>query len=87
MISSLRKLATKEQESKGWETAVRIEKIIATVLNEAHKYASWRRRLSGPSRNRGFYGQGASFCRNRVCQRGGMSREHWTFRRYEGIKG
>jgi hypothetical protein len=36
VISSLRKLATKEQESKGWETAVRIEKIIATVLHEAH---------------------------------------------------
>ncbi len=29
--------ATKEQKRIGWEMAVRIEKIIATVLDEAHK--------------------------------------------------
>jgi hypothetical protein len=28
---------TKEQKREGWEMAVRIEKIIATVLDEAHK--------------------------------------------------
>ncbi len=32
-----RNRATEEQKRKGWEMAVRIEKIIATVLNEAHK--------------------------------------------------
>jgi hypothetical protein len=32
-----RKRATEEQKRKGWEMAVRIEKIIATVLHEAHE--------------------------------------------------
>ncbi len=32
-----RNRATEEQKRKGWEMAVRIEKIIATVLDEAHK--------------------------------------------------
>ncbi len=31
-----RNRATEEQKRKGWEMAVRIEKIIATVLHEAH---------------------------------------------------
>jgi len=31
-----RNRATEEQKRKGWEMAVRIEKIIATVLQEAH---------------------------------------------------
>jgi len=29
--------ATAEQDRRGWETAVRIEKIICTVLHEAHE--------------------------------------------------
>ncbi len=29
--------ATEEQQKVGWETAVRIEKILCTVLHEAHK--------------------------------------------------
>jgi hypothetical protein len=29
--------ATEEQKRKGWEMAVRIEKIICTVPNEAHQ--------------------------------------------------
>ena len=29
--------ATEEQKREGWEMGVRIEKIIATVLDEAHK--------------------------------------------------
>ena len=32
-----RSRATKEQKREDWEMAVRIEKIIATVLDEAHK--------------------------------------------------
>ena len=32
-----RNRATEEQRRKGWEMAVRIEKIITTVLDEAHK--------------------------------------------------
>ncbi len=32
-----RNRATEEQKRIGWEIAVRIEKIIATVLDEAHK--------------------------------------------------
>ena len=32
-----RSRATEEQKREGWEMAVRIEKIIATVLDEAHK--------------------------------------------------
>ncbi len=32
-----RNRATEEQKRKGWEMAVRIEKIITTVLDEAHK--------------------------------------------------
>jgi hypothetical protein len=32
-----RNSATKEQKMVGWEMAVRIEKIIATVLHEAHE--------------------------------------------------
>lgn len=32
-----RSRATKEQKREGWEMSVRIEKIIATVLDEAHK--------------------------------------------------
>ena len=32
-----RSRATDEQKREGWEMAVRIEKIIATVLDEAHK--------------------------------------------------
>src|ERR671921_112128 len=32
-----RNRATEEQKRLGWEMAVRIEKIIATVLDEAHK--------------------------------------------------
>lgn len=32
-----RSRATEEQKRKGWEMAVRMEKIIATVLDEAHK--------------------------------------------------
>ena len=32
-----RNQATEEQKRKGWEMAVRIEKIICTVLHEAHK--------------------------------------------------
>jgi hypothetical protein len=29
--------ATEEQKRRGWEMAVRIEKILCTVLHEAHK--------------------------------------------------
>jgi hypothetical protein len=29
--------ATEEQQQRGWEMAVRIEKILCTVLHEAHK--------------------------------------------------
>ena len=32
-----RNRATEEQKRKGWEMAVRIEKIICTVLHQAHK--------------------------------------------------
>jgi len=32
-----RNMATEEQKQVGWEMAVRIEKIIATVLDEAHE--------------------------------------------------
>jgi len=32
-----RNRATAEQKKRGWEMAVRIEKILATVLDEAHK--------------------------------------------------
>ena len=32
-----RNRATQEQKREGWEMAVRIEKIIATVLKEAHE--------------------------------------------------
>lgn len=32
-----RNRATEEQKKRGWEMAVRIEKIIATVLHEAHE--------------------------------------------------
>ena len=32
-----RNRATAEQKRKGWEMAVRIEKIVATVLHEAHE--------------------------------------------------
>jgi len=32
-----RNRATAEQKRKGWEMAVRIEKIIATVLHKAHE--------------------------------------------------
>jgi hypothetical protein len=32
-----RNRATEEQKRRGWEMAVRIEKIIATVLDETHK--------------------------------------------------
>jgi hypothetical protein len=32
-----RSRATEEQKREGWEMAVRIEKIVATVLHEAHK--------------------------------------------------
>ena len=32
-----RNRATEEQKREGWEMAVRIEKIVATVLDEAHK--------------------------------------------------
>ena len=32
-----RNRATEEQKRRGWEMAVRIEKIIATVLHEAHE--------------------------------------------------
>ena len=32
-----RNRATAEQKRKGWEMAVRIEKILCTVLDEAHK--------------------------------------------------
>src|SRR5918995_6780212 len=35
--SAWRNRATAEQKREGWEMAVRIEKIIATVLDEAHK--------------------------------------------------
>lgn len=30
--------ATEEQKRKGWEMAVRIKKVIATVLDEAHRW-------------------------------------------------
>ncbi len=33
-----RNRATEEQKRKGWEMAVRIEKILVTVLHEAHKW-------------------------------------------------
>jgi len=32
-----RNRATKEQKRKGWEAAMRIEKILCTVLHEAHR--------------------------------------------------
>ncbi len=32
-----RSRATEEQKSEGWEMAVRIEKIVATEIHEAHK--------------------------------------------------
>ncbi len=32
-----RSRATEEQKREGWEMAVRIEKIVATVLHEAHR--------------------------------------------------
>jgi hypothetical protein len=33
-----RNRATEEQKRKGWEMAVRIEKILVTVLREAHRH-------------------------------------------------
>jgi hypothetical protein len=35
--SAWRHIATAEQKQIGWEVAVRIEKILCTVLDEAHK--------------------------------------------------
>ena len=35
--SAWRNRATEKQKREGWEMAVRIEKIIATVLDEAHR--------------------------------------------------
>ena len=37
LSSRLAHRATAEQKRKGWEMAVRIEKILCTVLDEAHK--------------------------------------------------
>ena len=34
---AVRHRATAEQDRRGWDTAVRIEKIICTVLHEAHE--------------------------------------------------
>ncbi len=51
-----RNRATAEQKRKGWEMAVRIEKIIATVLHEAHEEQveeAVRTLDEGPE---GFYG-------------------------------
>jgi hypothetical protein len=39
-----RNRATPEQKRKGWEMAVRIEKILCTVLHEAHKRQVERQR-------------------------------------------
>ena len=39
-----RNRATGEQKRKGWEMAVRIEKIVATVLDEAHEQQVEERR-------------------------------------------
>ena len=48
--------ATAEQKWRGWETAVRIEKIICTVLQEAHKRQIEETMATLSSRPDGFYG-------------------------------
>ena len=49
-----RNRATEEQKRKGWEVAVRIEKIIAKVLKEAHERQSRRSWGLSPRGRRAF---------------------------------
>src|SRR3712207_9311643 len=57
--------ATEEQKREGWEMAVRIEKIVCTVLNDAQKGRSRRRWRRSPRGLRGSLGRGwPSFRRN-----------------------
>ncbi len=51
-----RNRATKEQKRKGWEAAVRIEKILCTVLYEAHRGQVEEAMDTLSERPEGFYG-------------------------------
>jgi hypothetical protein len=51
-----RNQATAEQDRRGWETAVRIEKIICTVLHEAHERQIEETMATLSGRPDGFYG-------------------------------
>ncbi len=48
--------ATEEQKRIGWEMAVRIEKILCTVLHEAHKRQVEETMVTLAQRPEGFYG-------------------------------
>jgi hypothetical protein len=50
-----RNRATDEQKREGWEMAVRIEKIIVTVLHEAHKWQVEEVTETLDERPEGFY--------------------------------
>jgi alkylation response protein AidB-like acyl-CoA dehydrogenase len=47
--------ATEEQKRKSWEMAVRIEKILCTVLNEAHEQQVEEVMKTLAERPEGFY--------------------------------
>ena len=47
---------TAEQYRRGWETAVRVEKIICTVLHEAHERQIEETMATLSGRPDGFYG-------------------------------
>ena len=53
---ALRHQATAEQDRRGWDTAVRIEKIICTVLPEAHERQIEETMATLSGRPDGFYG-------------------------------
>ena len=53
---ALRHQATAEQDRRGWETAMRIEKIICTVLHEAHERQIEETMATLSGRPDGFYG-------------------------------
>jgi hypothetical protein len=51
-----RNRATEEQKRVGWEMAVRIEKIVCTVLHEAHERQVEETMATLSERPDGFYG-------------------------------
>ena len=53
---ALRHQATAEQKRRDWETAVRVEKIIYTVLHEAHERQIEETMATLSGRPDGFYG-------------------------------